>query len=385
MHEIDAQLVVRLTQELIRRKTGPGDEQAVAEFLLEVMPGLGFQEVALDVLGNVTGVIQGAEQGPTLLFDAHTDTIGVAPGVPWTYEPYQGTVAGSRLYGRGASDMKGALAAMLAAAAAADRSRLAGRVVVSASVMEEVLEGAALKAVMARFKPDYVVIGEASDLKIVRGGRGRAEILIETIGRPAHTSAPHQGINAVEAMLPVIQGIQAMKPGSHPVLGEGVMVLTDIISEPYPGHSVIPSRCRATYDRRLLVGETQAGLFESLDNLETIPGATLDTRLATGEYRTFTGEVVAMEKWFPAWLLETSHPFVHAAAGALEKAGLEVSFTTYQFCTNAAYSIGTAGVPTIGFGPSQEILVHIVDEFVEIEQLAGAARGYRALMETLLA
>ncbi len=385
MDGIETQLLITLTRELIRCRTGPGDERAAAEFLLDRMPGLGFTDVAQDKLGNVTGVIQGQKTGPTLLLDAHTDTIGVAPGVPWTYAPYEGQVVGGRIYGRGASDMKGALAAMLTAATRVKPSSLAGKLVVSASVMEEVLEGAALRSVMDRFKPDYVVIGEASELKIVRGGRGRAEIVIETTGRPAHTSAPHQGVNAVEAMLPVIQNIQSMEPGSHPVLGQGVMVLTDIISEPYPGHSVIPSVCRATYDRRLLVGESQASVLEALGGLGTIPGAGLEVRLARGKYRAFTGEVVEMDKWFPAWVLETGHPFLRAAAGALTQAGLDAGFTTYQFCTNAAYSIGIAGVPTIGFGPSRESLVHIVDEYVEIEQLAGAARGYRALIETLLA
>ena len=103
-----------------------------------------------------------------------------------------------------------------------------------------------------------------------------------------------------------------------------------------------------------------------------------------GEYRAFTGSLLTREKWFPAWLLEKSHPFVQAAARGLEQAGLPVIYGTYNFCTNAAYSIGVAGIPTIGFGPSPEGLAHIVDEYIEIDQLVKAARGYQGIISAVL-
>ena len=99
--------------------------------------------------------------------------------------------------------MKGALAAMVHAAAGVDRRRMKGRVVVSASPMEEVLEGTALQEVMRRYPPDFVVIGEATDLNLARGGRGRAEVHLETLGIPAHSSAPHLGRNAALDMMKV--------------------------------------------------------------------------------------------------------------------------------------------------------------------------------------
>ena len=95
--------------------------------------------------------------------------------------------------GRGTSDMKGALAGMMVAATSIDKSELHGTVAVSASVMEEVMEGIALKAIMEIVQPDYVVIGESTNLNLNHGGRGRAEIHLEAIGQPAHSSTPHLG------------------------------------------------------------------------------------------------------------------------------------------------------------------------------------------------
>ena len=151
--------------------------------------------------------------------------------------------------------MKGAIAAMVHGAAAVDRSTLTGRIVVSASTMEEVLEGVALTAVMARMPPDFVIIGEATGLEIARGGRGRAEVHLETVGRPSHSSAPQQGRNAVLDMMRVIAHVEGIELPENDLMGPAIFALTDIISDPYPGHSVIPSICRVTYDRRLLPGE----------------------------------------------------------------------------------------------------------------------------------
>ena len=247
--------------------------------------------------------------------------------------------------------MKGALAAMIHAAAGVDRSRLRGRVVVTATVMEENLEGAALKAVMDAVHTDFVVIGEATELRLVRGGRGRAEIHLETIGRPAHSSTPHLGRNAVLDMLPVIQAIAGLPLPVDPFLGPGVLALTDIISDPYPAYSVIPSRCRVTYDRRLLAGETVEAVLGDIAGLPGLEGIELRATIAQGEHETYTGALLRGPKFLPAWLLEETDPFVQAALQGLRAAGLDPQFGAYRFCTNAAYSAGAAGVPTVGSAP----------------------------------
>ena len=376
--------LIALTQELVRRPSPPGEEEAAIEQAETAMRALGYDRVWRDDMGNAIGIIAGARPGPTLLFDGHCDTVGIAPGVPWEDDPFSGAIKNNAIYGRGSADMKGAVAAMIHAAAGLDRDKLAGRVVVSASVMEEVFEGGALKAVMDEVKPDFVVIGEATNLNLNRGGRGRAEIHLETIGRPSHSSAPHQGVNAVLEMVKVINAIKELSLPADPLLGPAIMALTDIISEPYPGYSVIPSRCKVTYDRRLLPGETPAEVLASITSLPELAGLKLEAVIAPGEHQTYTGAAIPGDKFFPAWLLPESEQFVQQALHGLRQAGLEPEFGAYRFCTNAAYSAGIAGVPTIGFGPATEADAHVVDEQLSLDSLVTAAKGYRGIIEAVI-
>lgn len=377
--------LVELARALIRQRSLTGEEEPVVQLILAEMQALGFDRSWADANGSAIGEIAGARSGPTILLDAHCDTVGVAPGSVWTRDPFGAQVEDGFIYGRGAADMKGALAAMLHGAVAVDRARIAGRIVVSATVMEEVMEGVSLKAVMKAVRPDFVVIGEATELNLNRGGRGRAEIHLETIGKPAHSSSPHLGVNAVHKMLAVVSVVERILLDSDPLLGPAIMALTDIISDPYPGYSVIPSRCRVTYDRRLLPGETKEEVLGVITSLPELQGIDLNIRLAEGEHRAYTAAVLRGPKFFPAWAFAEDHPFVQSALRGLRTAGLAPTLGAYRFCTNTAYSAGTANVPTVGFGPAAEADAHVVDERLAVSELAAAARGYQGIIEAALA
>ncbi len=380
---MDKEFLIEFTRDLVRLPSPSGEEQRVAERVAAEMRKLGYDLVETDECGTVIGVIEGAQPGPTVLLDAHIDTVGIAPGAPWSYDPFAAEIVEEAIVGRGSADMKGALAAMVYGAAAVDRAALAGRVVVSASTMEEVLEGVALQAVMERHPADFVIIGEATSLDVARGGRGRAEIHLETIGRPGHTSAPHLGRNAVLDMMRVIGAVERLELPTHPLAGPAILALTDIISEPYPGHSVIPSRCRATYDRRLLPGESAEDVLAAITGLAELSDIRLNAGIGRGEYRTYTGRVLEAEKFFPAWMLPEEDPFLRRALAGLHGVGLTPRLSAYRFCTNAAYSAGRAGVPTIGFGPAAETDAHVVDERLQLADLVAAASGYQGIIEAV--
>ena len=121
--------LINFTQRLIRQPSPSCEEGLVTQIVLDEMNRLGFNRAWVDDNGSAIGLIEGAQPGPTLLFDAHTDTVGIAPGSVWTREPFGAEIADSFLYGRGAADMKGALAAMVHAAASVDKSKLGGKVV----------------------------------------------------------------------------------------------------------------------------------------------------------------------------------------------------------------------------------------------------------------
>ncbi|MDI3339303.1 MAG: YgeY family selenium metabolism-linked hydrolase [Sphaerobacter sp.] len=369
---------------LVREPSPSGDEGRVAALVAAEMARLGYR-VETDELGNVVGTID-AGPGPCILFDAHLDTVGVSSEADWTRNPW-GEVVGERLYGRGSMDMKGPLAAAIYGIASLRDALARGRVVVAATVAEELVEGPALERVAARVRPDAVVICEATGLTVARGQRGRAEIRIEVTGRPTHSSRPEFGINAADAMADVILALREIAPPQHPVLGRGILVLTDILSEPYPGLSVVPHRCVATFDRRTLPGETEEALLapirERLVRALARTGARGSAAIAVDDFASYTGARVEAPNFAPAWFFPDDHPLVAGALAALDAAGLPARLGHYAFCTNGSGTAGRLGIPTIGFGPGDEEMAHRVDEYVEIAQLEAAARGYAAIARRL--
>lgn len=380
---MDQAELVAFAQALVRERSLSGEEQGVVEVISREMVRLGFDQVWVDDYGSVIGVVDGALPGPTLLLDGHCDIVD-ARGEDWSRPPFEAQIVDGVLYGRGIADMKAALAAMVYAAAGLDRSRLAGRVAVSASVLEEVMEGVALARVMEAVRPTAVIIGEASDFALNRAGRGRAEIVLETIGISAHSSSPQAGVCAVHEMMRLIRAVEALPMPSHPVMGAAQICLTDIISEPYPGHSVVPNRCRVSYDRRLMPGETPGSVVEAIRNLPELNGMRYEVRVLDGEEKTYTGRTLNGLKFYPAWVFEEDHPLVAAALRGLQAAGFERKVGAYRFCTNAAYSAGVAGIPTIGFGPGLEPDAHSVDERMKVTDILRAAEGYRAMITEIL-
>ncbi|GAB4500656.1 MAG: YgeY family selenium metabolism-linked hydrolase [Anaerolineales bacterium] len=380
---MDFERLLAFTQKLIRTASLSGEENVIAQFILDEMLANGFSRASLDSNGSVLGILEGAQPGPTILLDAHCDTVGIAPGSTRTHDPFGAEVENGLLYGRGVADMKGALAAMLCAIANLNPATLRGRVALSATVMEEVMEGVALQSVVESLAPDAVIIGESTNLRLNRGGRGRAEIQLETIGKPAHSSSPQMGKNAVHAMTKVIAAMESLPMPTHPLLGPALQTLTDIISEPYPAYSVIPSRCRVSYDRRLLPGETPQSVLALIRAHPALSEVEFNAKIAEGEHITYTGNTLRGEKFFPAWEIPTDHPLIQAGLRGLSAAGLPPETGAYRFCTNGAYSAGVAGIPTLGFGPGREEDAHITDEALSLQALKDAARGYQALIESI--
>lgn len=382
---LDVEKMVEFAQSLIQHPSLSGEEGDVAQRVVAEMQALGFDQVQVDENGSVIGIIEGASPGKTLLLDAHIDTVGVAEGVAWQHDSFGAQILEQAIVGRGAADMKGALAAMVYAAASMDRSQLRGRVAVSATTLEEVLEGVTLATVMQAVQPDFVVIGEATDLNLNRGGRGRAEVHLATIGRPAHSSSPQLGRNAVLDMMKVIAAIETINLPTDALMGPAILALTDIISDPYPGYSVIPSLCKVTYDRRLLPGETPEVVLNAIRSLPGVEGIQLEATIAVGAHLAYTGKTLHSPKFFPAWVFPESDWFVQHALGGLHQVGLQPAVSAYRFCTNGAYSAGIAGVPTVGFGPATEGDAHVVDERLRLDDLFAAARGYHGIIRSVLA
>jgi len=383
--------VVELCRALLRIPSFSGEEKAAAEWIAQTMRQDGFDEVTIDRCGSVLGCIRGRRKGKNILLDGHIDTVRIANPERWTHDPFGGELLNGRLYGRGASDMKGGVAAILTAvpAFAADTDRdFSGNLYVSCSVQEELFEGVSCREMIRNARPDFVIIGEATSATLKIGQRGRAEVVVETQGVPCHSSNPEKGVNAVYHMAELIGEIRCIPPLEHPLLGRGILELTDIISDPYPGSSVVPGHCRATFDRRLLVGETRESVLSQVEEAiartrERIPGLKAEVSLARGENVCWTGQILREERFFPAWAMDEDSELVQKASAGLRRAGLDAPLSHYAFCTNGSSFCGEAGIPTVGFGPSLESLAHTVDEYVETEQLTRAVRGYCGILGEL--
>lgn len=379
--------VADLALRLIQMPSPSGQEGGVAALVTNELRDLGL-EVEVDVFGNVTGTLD-AGPGPCVLLDSHMDTVGVTDRAAWSFDP-DGEIAGGRLYGRGAMDMKGPLAASVCGVAALRDRLTSGRVVVCASVAEELVEGPMAAAVARRVKPDAVIVCEATSLRLSLGQRGRAEVVIDVAGKPTHSSRPDLGINAAEAMADIIRAIRTLKLPTGPAhLSPAILVLTDIISRPYPGLSVVPDRCRATYDRRTLPGESEADVLTPItaaidQALAAHDGASATASIARDQFSTYTGRQVDEPNFAPAWSTDADSPLARTATEALRTAGLSTDPTAWDFCTNGSGTAGLLGIPTIGFGPGDEALAHRVDEHIEIAHLEVGVRAYTAITHALV-
>ena len=382
--------LIKLCQELVQNPSDSGEEKSVADAVKKNMLSMGFDKVHIDKYGNVIGCIVGKQPGKRILFDGHIDTVPVPNKEKWTQDPYAGDIVDGKIYGRGTSDMKGQTSAFISACSffAEDCNKdFAGEIYCAGVVHEEIFEGIAAREISAYVKPDYVVIGESSELNLKIGQRGRGEIVVETFGKPAHSANPHKGINSVYKMASVIQEINKITP-PETELGKGILELTDIKSSPYPGASVVPEYCRATYDRRLLVGETKetvlAPIQEVLDRMmEEDDKLKAKVSFAIGRETCYTGEIIEGERFFPGWHYEESDEFVQAAYKGLIEAGITPEVTQYSFCTNGSHYAGEAKIKTIGFGPSKENLAHTIDEHIEIDQLFIGAKGYYGILKSI--
>lgn len=386
------QAAVKLTQALIQQQSYSGQEKGVSDVLQAYFKENNYDDVIVDKYGNTIGCIKGSKPGPKILFDGHMDTVPVGNEADWDYPPFAAEIHDGKIYGRGASDMKGAIAAMAVAATAyRDQTNgdFPGEIYVAGVVHEECFEGVAAREISARVNPDYVVIGEASQGNVKIGQRGRGEIKLEVFGKPAHSANPEKGINAVYKIAKIIEEIRKLEPTEHEVLGKGILELTDIKSSPYPGASVVPEYCVATYDRRLLVGETLESVIKPLRELvdrmmEEDEELKAKVSYAEASEVCYTGETIHGERFFPGWLFDKEEQWVQDLMTELNNAGLDPEITQYNFCTNGSHYAGEAGIKTFGLGPSQENLAHTINEYIEVAELDKVVKSYLAAMKALL-
>ena len=370
---------VALAASLIRIPGGSGDEEQAGNAVAEAMTMLGYRDVRRDELGSVVGITGPPGRSPALLFDGHLDV--VPPAGSWAVDPFGGQVSDGRLWGRGATDMKGGLAAALCGVADAARtSRLHDPVAVSATVLEETVEGVALGRVLDRLGRPAVVICEPSGLRLKVAQRGRLELLVTARGWPAHAAFPDRGANAVSLAARAVTALADLPAPSDPVLGEGILVATDVISQPWPSISLLPGAVTVRYDRRTLLGEGADGIVGELERcLARIDPDAFAVEVTAEPVTACTGVTLAPPRVLSAWQTDPGHALVQSAMRVLRRAGRPADGGAWGFCTNGSESAGVRSIPTIGLGPGAPDAAHVADESIAITELVAAAELYRDL------
>jgi acetylornithine deacetylase len=344
----DAQLTELAAQLVAIDSVNPGliegakGERELAAFVARWCEDHGLEvDFVCDERPSVIAIRRGAGGGRSLLLNAHLDTVGVI-GMESPHEP---RVENGRLYGRGAYDMKGALAAILLAAA--DAKGLHGDVIVTA-VADEELGSIGTEAVLERVRADAAIVVEPTELRVAVAHRGFVGFELETAGVAAHGSRPDLGVDAIARMGPVLVALkrldERLQAGPrHPLVGPASLHASLI--EGGQEFSSYPARCLLTGERRTIPGET----VEQVESeLSEIAG---DAALRLGVSR----------EPFEA---PAGHPFVELVgrvAGARDLVGV-------PFWTDAGL-IGAAGIPTVVYGPAGEG-AHAVVEWVDLASLA---------------
>lgn len=382
--------VTRFLADVIERPSLSRRENAVVQRIGEEMEAAGFDEVLVDPLGSVVGRIG---DGPVrIVYDSHIDVVDTGDLSTWRSDPFTARIEGGVLYGRGASDNKAAIATMVHGAALARRLGLDPSEVtlyVVGTVQEEDCDGLALEYVLTHVvpRPDLVVLGEATNLQVYRGHRGRVEFAVHTRGRAAHASAPERGVNAIYRMAPVVEQIEALNErlAVDPFLGKGTVVVSKVEART-PSLNAVPDGCTIYLDRRLTAGESVESARAELESLPAVAEGGAEVELLRYEGTAYTGLSMSVDKHFPTWVTPADHPGVVAAVEAGERAlGRRPEVGRWVFSTNGVASAGRMGIPTIGFGPANEIHAHSPEDQCAIADLAPAVAWYAAFPRQYLA
>ena len=374
--------VITFAQEIIRINSPSCQEGEVAGLVERKMSTLNYDSVRVDSFGNVIGTRDGKHPGPVILFDGHMDVVPVTNPEEWSCDPFSADIRDDKIWGLGATDMKGPLAAAIIALGHIPAEDIYGKLVISATVAEELCEGVAVSKVLEEVKPDFVVICEPSGCCVGVGQKGRAGMWVDVSGKSAHSSQPSMGDNAIYKAMNVIERLRSMTLPSNSLLGEGIMELIDGISSPYPSQSTLPFNFRMHYDRRLLQEETIDSVLNSINKaLEGLPD--WKTGFLRIKRKTYTGKMIDEVDFHPGWLIDSTSPWIKKAQAGLQRFGIEPQLFFAQYCTNGSQTAGVEKIPTMIFGPSSVTLAHHVNEYIEINELQRGLEGYSGLAKSL--
>ena len=365
---------------LVKIKSLSTQEKEVQQELKRQMEEAGFDEVRIDGLGNVIGRIGNGKK--ILAIDGHMDTVDFGNLEAWEFDPLSGEIKDGFVLGRGSVDQEGGPASFVTSGRILKELGFNEDVTLYfvGSVMEEDSDGLPWKYIVEEdgIRPDFVISTEPTNLNIYRGHRGRMEIEVSFYGLSAHGSAPERGKNAIYMASRAALEIEKLNErlAYDEFLGKGSVTISQMVTGS-PSLCAVSDFAKIHLDRRLTWGETKESAVKEIE--EIVQGMNAKVEVLQYREKAYTGLEYGMEKYYPTWKMPVNHPVVQAAVSAYEKLFVAKPVVDkWTFSTNGVVINGVYGIPTIGFGPGNEVMAHAPNEKVPVDHLVKAAAFYAA-------
>jgi acetylornithine deacetylase/succinyl-diaminopimelate desuccinylase-like protein len=386
---ITEQEIIELTARLVAISSESGNERPAMEAVRSWLGshGVAVREFSRDpARPNLVATV--GSSGPLLAFNGHLDTVPVADRTTWRTDPLAATREGDRLYGLATLDMKGPVAVMLLTAAALQRhaERLTGRLQLHLVSDEETgcYYGTIFMIEEIRAgrlpRPDMVLCGESSDLKVMNAERGTFKFNITFRGRPAHTAwADTDGINPIMHAARAALALEHALTGEHPDVGKGALSVNMVHGGSFP--SMVPADCTLLIDRRMLPGETDESTMTDAEQIvrHALSGVP-DTQFAVAPMIDANGR----KRYSPPNISPWDSRIVHAVAAAHQRVtGRPAERFVGPYGATDARLYRYEGIDTVTYGPSGAH-AHGSNEFVQISSLVTQLKVYVATALTVL-
>jgi acetylornithine deacetylase/succinyl-diaminopimelate desuccinylase family protein len=372
--------LVELTTRLIQISTEnpPGNEKVAAQFLKPILSKMGFKiKTVLSPKGrwNLAAEKRWGRGGRTLIFNGHLDVVPAGDPSRWKYPPFQGKLSKGRIYGRGASDMKSGIASFIHALSVIDLSKIKlhqGGAILHL-VSDEESHGHQGMGFLTRrggIQGDAALVGEPTDLQPVIAQKGALWLRISTLGKSAHGSRPHLGVNAIEKMTKLMERLNSIPlEKEHPLLGKPTLGIGTI--QGGTKINIVPDRCEIEVDRRMLPGEKKE---EVLGELKAI----MDSLQSQDPFFQYRMEEIDFAE--PSEVNPEEEIVKMGVEAIQEVMGTKPSLRAFSGFTDSRFYINQCNIPALIFGPGGTDQSHTTDESVEVDALLHAAHIYGLIL-----
>ncbi len=382
MNRINSFDAGKLVSQLVRipSENPGGSEEDIAEFVNEKMEEIGLNVkkiISKPGRPNVVGQYYGNDKKPVLMLNGHLDTVPIGNRDLWSIDPIGGIIKEGKVYGRGSADMKGGLASMILAAKALKELDipLAGNLILAMVVDEEITGMGTRDLLNKGIRADAAIVCEGSNLKVHNSHKGILTLEVMVLGKSAHASIPHQGVNAIYRMSQICLMLEKQQKNfmkefrdqEHPTISVGTIqggIKTN----------VVPNSCIITIDRRVLPREDVDKIKEDINLMIS------EVKKEESDFKVTVREILYAE---PSIISENERIITHIR-NAIEEFNLDFKLTSYPATCDMRYLLNQANISTAIFGPGKLGLAHIEDEYIEIEQVVNAAKIYSHVAISML-